>query len=194
MHVAKAVLLLPLALYLVFIVSERKGYWDQLRGLHLVQEIAERFERSVGPDDAIPVRAGDPQFAPTISLIQRYSPKKLASDKTPQVIARGRANVYDAQPQGPDEKLAQWTSPVTPVVVFYYDWPNVKFPDGKIPTDQYIVIGTLGDLHEWIARSREDFHFLFVDLLLVGIVPLMIGVYEYIVEIKFEKWSAQNDR
>jgi hypothetical protein len=101
-------------------------------------------------------------------LIKKYSATKLADSKTPQVIARLQAKVYDAQFLGADGKLAQWTSPATPIVIFYYDWPNVRFPGGTVPQDQGAIVGTLGNLHEWIARSHEDFHFWIVDLLLVG--------------------------
>ncbi len=140
---------------------------------------------SVGPDHAVPVRAGEREFEPTIALIKKYSATKLADN--PQVIARLQAKVYDAQSLGTDGKLAQWTSPATPIVVFYYNWPNVRFPAGTVPQDQYTIVGTLGNLHEWIVRSHEDMHFLIVDLLLVGVVPIMVGVYEYLVEIHYEK-------
>jgi hypothetical protein len=53
LHFGKLILLLPLALYLVFIIIEKRGYWAHLRGLDLAQQIAERFEKSVGPDDAV---------------------------------------------------------------------------------------------------------------------------------------------
>lgn len=187
LHVAKLVLLLPLVLYLAFVIPESKGYWDRLRGLDLAQQIAERFERSVGQDDAVPVRAGEREFEPTIALIRKYSAMKLANERRPQVIARLQAKVYDAQFLGDEGKLAQWTSPATPIVVFYYDWPNVRFPGGAVPKDEYTVVGTLGNLHEWIARSHEDMHFLIVDLLLVGVVPIMVGLYEYLVEIHYER-------
>jgi hypothetical protein len=187
LHVAKLVLLLPLLLYLAFVIPESNGFWDHLRGLDLAQQIAERFEKSVGPDDAVPVRAGDKEFEPTIALIKKYSATKLASDRTPQVVARLKATVYDAQSLGDEGKLSQWTSPATPIVVFYYDWPNVRFPSGTVPKDQYAIVGTLGNLHEWIARSHEDLHFWVVDFLLVAVVPLMVGLYEYFVEIHFEK-------
>jgi hypothetical protein len=187
LHIAKLVLLLPLVLYLTFILPERKGYWDHLKGLDLAQQVAERFERSVGPDDAVPVRAGEKEFEPIVALIRKYSATKLANEKAPQVVARLQAKVYDAQSLGDEGKLAQWTSPATPIAVFYYDWPNVRFPNGTVPKDHYTIVGTLGDLHEWIARSHEDMHFLIVDLLLVGVVPIMVGVYEYLVEIHYEK-------
>lgn len=183
---AKLVLFVPLILYLVFIVLEKQGFWDHLRGLDLAEQVAERFERSVGPNDAVPVRAGDKEFGPTINLIRRYSTTKLASDKNPEVIARFQARVYDAEYLGEPGALAQWTSPATPISVMYYDWPHKKFPNGEVPKDQYAVVGTLGNLHEWVTRSREDFHFLIVDLLLVGIVPLMLGIYEYLVEVSYE--------
>jgi hypothetical protein len=186
LHVAKLVLLLPLVLYLIFLIPERRGYWDRVRGLDLAEEVAERFEKSVGPDDARPVRAGDAEFEPVLTLIRKYSATKLADDKTPQVIVRFQAKVYDAQRLDPSGALAQWTSPATPIAVMYFDWPNVKFPENLVPSDQDAVVGTLGNLHEWIARSREDFHFLVVDLLLVGIIPLMVGLYEYLVEVQYE--------
>ena len=186
LHAAKLVLLLPLALYLAFIILEKWGYWDQLRGLDVCQQVADRFERSVGPDDAVPVRVGDREFEPVVNMIRKYSSTKIPSNRELHVIARLQAKVYDAQPIG-DNVLAQWTSPATPIAVMYYDWPNRRFPNGTIPRDEVDIVGTLGNFHEWIARSREDFHFLIVDLLLVGFVPLAVGLYEYIVEIRFEK-------
>jgi hypothetical protein len=187
LHVAKLVLLLPLLLYLAFILPEKKGYWDHVMGLDSVREVADRFERSVGPDDAVPVRAGDKEFNAVVTLIKKYSLTKLAVDKTPQVVARMQAKVYDAQPLGQNGKLAQWTSPATPIAVMYFDWPNVRFPSGAVPDSEYAIVGTLGDLHEWINRSHEDLHFEVVDLLLVGFVPLMVGLYEYLVELRYEK-------
>jgi hypothetical protein len=187
LHVAKLVLLVPLVLYLVFIILEKRGYWDHLRGLDLAQQIAERFERSVGPDDAVPVQVGEKEFEPIIALIRKYSATNLADGKTPQVIARFQAKVFDAQLLGQSGKLAQWTSPATPIAVMYFDWPNVRFPNGAVPTDQFTIVGTLGNLHEWIARSHDDFHFWIVDLLLVGVVPVMVGLYEYLVELRYEK-------
>jgi hypothetical protein len=187
LHVAKLILFLPLVLYLVFVALEKRGYWDHLRGLDLAQQIAERFEKSVGPDDAIPVRAGEREFEPIIALIREYSATKLADDKTPQVIARFQAKVYDAQLLGESGILAQWTSPATPIAVLYVDWPHEKIPNNSVPVGQYAIVGTLGNLHEWIARSHEDFHFWIVDLLLVGVVPLMVGLYEYFVELRYEK-------
>lgn len=187
LHLAKLVLLLPLLLYLGFVIPENKGYWDHLMGLDLAREVADRFERSVGPDDAVPVRRGQEQFEPVIALIRKYSPTKLRKDETPLVIARMQAKVYDAERLDLTGKLAQWTSPATPIVVFYYDWPNVRFPGGAVPTDKYSIVGTLGDLHDWINRRHEDLHFEVVDLLLVGVVPLVVGLYEYIVEIRDEE-------
>jgi hypothetical protein len=193
--IAKLVLLVPLLLYLGFIIPENRGYWDHFMGLDSARAIAERFERSVGPDDAVPVREGDEGFQPVITLIQKYSSIKLSKDKAPVVIARLQAKVYDAQPVGQKGELAQWTSPATPIVVFYYDWPNVRFPGGTVPSDEYNVVGTLGDLHEWISRRHEDLHFEVVDLLLVGIVPLVVGLYVFIVEIRDEKRiSVQHKR
>jgi hypothetical protein len=186
-HVAKLVLLLPLVLYLGFIIPEKKGWWDHVSGLDSAREVAERFERSVGPDDAVPVRAGEKEFNPVMALIKQYSSAKLAGDRTPLVVARMQAKVYDAQPLGQNGALAQWTSPATPIVVMYFDWPNVRFPGGTVPNSEYAIVGTLGDLHEWIRRSHEDLHFEVVDLLLVGIVPLVLGLYLYIVEVRTEK-------
>jgi hypothetical protein len=120
-------------------------------------------------------------------LIRKYSATNLADGKTPQVIVRFQAKVFDAQLLGQTGKLAQWTSPATPVAVMYFNWPNVRFPNGTVPTDQFTIVGTLGNLHEWIARSHDDFHFWIVDLLLVGVVPVMVGLYEYLVELRFEK-------
>jgi hypothetical protein len=187
LHFAKLVLFVPLVLYAAFIIPEKYGYWDRLNGLDQVQQIAERFERSVGPDDAVPVRAGDKEFEPTLALIRKYSATKLAADKTPQMIVRGQAKVYDAQPGIEEGKLAQWTSPATAILVLYYDWPNVRFPSGTVPKDQFAIVGTLGNLHEWIARSHEDFHFWIVDLILVAIVPFIVGLYDYRVERRYEK-------
>src|SRR5579862_6715630 len=96
LHLAKLILLLPLALYLAFIIPERLGVWDHLSGLDLDEQIAERFERSVGPDDAVPVRAGEKEFVPLIRLIKRYSNTQLAKGKVPHVVVRVQAKVYDS--------------------------------------------------------------------------------------------------
>jgi hypothetical protein len=119
-------------------------------------------------------------------LIKKYSTAKLADDKVPFKVVRLQASVYDAQPLG-DGTTAQWTSPVTPIAVMYYDWPNVRFPGGVVPRDEFTIVGTLGDLHDWIVRSREDRHFMVVDLVLVAVVPLLLGIYEFIVETHYEE-------
>ncbi len=187
LHMAKLLLLLPLILYLAFLIPEEHGYWDQLLGLDAARSVADRFDRSVGPDDAIPVRKGEKEFDPVIGLIERYSRNKLNPDKAPMVIARFQAKVYDAQPLWEGERLAQWTSPATPIAVMYFDWPNVKYKDGNVPKDEATVVGTLGDLHEWISRRHMEIHFYIVDLLLVGILPLLLGLYLYFVERFYEK-------
>lgn len=194
LHVAKLLLLIPLVLYLAFIIPENAGLWDQLLGLNSAREVADRFEKSVGPDDAVPVKVGDKAFGPLITLIRKYSSAKLDQGKTPRVIARLQASVYDAQRLGPDGKLSQWSSPATPIVVFYYDWPSVRFPGDIVPNDLYTVVGTLGDLHSWIDRRHEDLHFEVIDLVLVGIVPLAVGLYEYAVEIRQGKYTKRKKR
>ena len=177
--------------YVLYIVLDKYHVLDRWTGLDLVEEVADRFDRSVGPKDAIPVRIGDKEWKPLLQLIRAYSRAKLPTDKMPRVVARFQAQVYDAYPLGNGE-LSQWTSPATPMVVFFYDWP--RNTGQSVAPSEYRIVGTFGDLRIWIAQRREDRHFLFVDFLLVGILPLILGVYAFVVERRSDEESDRGTR
>jgi hypothetical protein len=59
----------------------------------LDERVAERFDLSYATAAALPVQRGDPEFAPLIRLIERYSPHRdeLPKDRGPMTVARFQA-------------------------------------------------------------------------------------------------------
>lgn len=159
--------LLPFVTVLV-VAAEHYGVFDRWRGLEQVEQVSARFDESYAPDASRPVYPGDPAWNPMITLIKKYSTVKLRSDRLPETIARMRATLSTDERDG-----FEWTSPSTPFVVFYVRWPQNT---GKgIPSQDFTVVGTIGQLQEWIAQSKDDFHFLINDILL-GLVPVALGL------------------
>ncbi len=159
----------PLAV-LLFVVAEHSGWIDHWRGLDEVQQVADRFDLSYAPDASRPVYPEDAEWKPTIALIRKYSKVKLRTDKQPQTIARFKATLSTNEtPAG-----FEWSSPSTPFGVLYRRWPQNS--GVNIPLDDFAVVGTIGDLQNWIAQSRADFHFLINDVLL-GILAIAFGYW-----------------
>jgi hypothetical protein len=159
-------LVLPL-LYLGFIVADRFGVWDRLTGLDLVEHAAANFELSYAPDASTPVRVGDKEWGPLLKLTYRYSNAQFPNDKQPKVFARFQA-VSSARtpPEGPI--IAEWTSPSTPLALLYQDWPG-----HDIPKEDVRVIGTIGDLRDWISNAKDYRRFLVQDVFLGTFTPLL---------------------
>jgi hypothetical protein len=159
--------LLPLASAAV-VAAEHFGVFDRWTGLTAAEQVSARFDESYAPDASRPVFRGDPAWKPMMRLIRTYSKAKLQADKQPGEIARFQASL-STNSQG-----YEWTAPSTPIVVLYGYWPPGA---GRAPPrDDITIVGTIGQLHEWIDRSRNQFHFLVNDLLL-ALMPVGFGLW-----------------
>jgi hypothetical protein len=159
-------LILPL-LYVGFIFADRFGIWDRLEGLDLVEHAAMNFELSYAPDASTPVRLGDKEWAPLLKLTYKYSNTQFPTDKQPLLFARSVAISSGRTPSaGP--VLAEWTAPSTPLVLLYHDWPG----HGDIQPADYRVVGTIGNLREWISKAQDYRRFLVQDVFLGTFTPL----------------------
>jgi hypothetical protein len=154
-----AAVLLPL-IVLGFIVAERFGLSDWLFGHGYVLQVASRFETSYATDIDRQVGPDEEAWKPLLRLIRKYSTANLPADKQPMVLARNRALASGYQKIGPDI-VAEWTSPATPMILIYSEWPG-----NTVPREDTRIVGTIGDLRSWVERSRSDFRFLVQDLLL----------------------------
>jgi hypothetical protein len=161
---------LPVILLLV-VLAEHYGVIDRWRGLDLVEAVADNFSLSYAPNASAPIYPEDAAWKPLIALIERYSSAKLRRDKQPQTVARMVASLSTQEPMG-SGRIAEWTSPSTPVVVFYRHWPNNT--GQNIPPEDFTIVGTIGELQNWIVQSRNDFYFLLHDMVL-GLITLGVG-------------------
>jgi hypothetical protein len=142
---------------LIFVVSQRVGFWDWWFGLNDVEKVAVNFETSYASDASHPVRPGDPSWQPLLILIRNYSHVDLPKGREPKVFARSVAISSQKMDLG-DGKFAEWTAPTTPIILIYRDWPGQTVP----PTD-YRIVGSIADLRTWINRSKDDFRFIVQD-------------------------------
>lgn len=154
------------ALALITVITEHCGVFDRLFGLNQVRAVADRFQRSYGSDASVPLYRGDPAWAPTLALIERYSAVRLQPNKQPEMIVRYQASLATEDAGG-----YQWTSPSTPILVLYRRWPVA--PNITIPKRDATIVGTIGQLHMWIARREVDLHFLINDVILGGITVVL---------------------
>jgi len=154
----------------VFIVAERFGVWDRCLGLDQVLDVASGFETSYKAGVERVVRPGDPAWIPLIDLIHRYSPAELLVDRQPRLLGRHVAVASAKIDLGPGG-IAEWTAPSTPIILLYVDWPGTTV----YPAD-YRIVGTIGNLREWVDKRRSDFHFFTRDVLLslMGIAIALI--------------------
>lgn len=106
-----------------------------------------------------------------MELIRTYSKARLRTDKQPQTIARFQATLSTKQ-NLPDQTW-EWTSPSTPFAVLYFHWPTNTLK--QFPPENYTTVGTIGDLQDWIGKSKSTFHFLIHDVVL-GILTLVCSV------------------
>jgi hypothetical protein len=173
-------LILPL-LYLGFIFADRFGVWDRLGGLDLVEHAATNFELSYAPDASTPVRLGDKEWVPLLKLTYKYSNAQFPTDKQPLLFARFVAISSGRTPsEGP--VLGEWTAPSTPLALLYRDWPG----HGDIQLADYRVVGTIGDLREWISKAKDYRRFLVQDVFLGTFTPLL-GFALFLIDWKKEQ-------
>jgi hypothetical protein len=79
----------------------------------------------------------DPEWAPTLQLIEKYTKHNLRTDREPATIARMQAT-QSIQERNTD---LEWTSPSTPFVVLYHHWPGNSGKD--LTADEYTVVGSI---------------------------------------------------
>ena len=154
------------ALTVCTLTAERFGVVSRLLGLDLVQAVEGRFQQSYGSKPSAPLYRGDPAWAPTLELIEKYSAVKLLPNRQPEMIARFRATLATEDAGG-----YQWTSPSTPIAVLYGKWPIN--PQTRIPNRDATIVGTIGQLQTWITRREAEVHFLINDVILGGISILL---------------------
>lgn len=177
--VLNLVLLILPFLYLGFIVADRAGVWDRLFGLDLIEQAATRFELSYAPDASNPVKVGDKEWKPLLNLAYKYSTAKFPADKQPRVIARFVA-VSSARIPAEGPVMAEWTAPSTPLVLLYRDWPG-----NTVPSEDYRILGTIGDLRNWISQAKDYRRFLVQDVFLGMFTPLL-GFALFLIDWKSE--------
>jgi hypothetical protein len=160
-----SLVLLPI-IGLAFLLAEHGGLIDRISGLDLVENVASRFDKSYAPGASLPVYPENPEWKPTIRLIERYSSVKWPPGRQPQTIARMEAKLSEQDGGG-----YEWTSPATPVAVLFRRWPT---DTGQgIPKEEWAIVGSIGDLHSWIQRSKNRLHFLFTDCFMTAMAALL---------------------
>jgi len=165
-------LVLPF-LYTGFIIADRYGVWDAVSGLDLVEQVSATFELSYAPNASNPVRVGDKAWDPLLNLVYRYSSASFDRTRQPKVIARLQASLSTRTPEkGP--LIAEWTAPSTPLFIIYVEWPSDK--GGNLRNEDWRVIGTIGDLKEWISKEKDRRRFLVQDIFLGTFGPLLAVV------------------
>jgi hypothetical protein len=173
------IVVLPLGLVLLA-AGEHTGVFDRWRGLDQVEKVSDSFNHSYGAEPSKPVYPGSPEWAPTLRLIVEYSKHKPRTDREPATIARMQATL--SIPEKNTE--LEWTSPSTPFVVLYRRWPGNAGKD--FTADEYTIVGSIGDLQNWIAQSKAEFHFLINDIIL-GLMSVALGVWLVIHEATSER-------
>lgn len=157
------------ALSFIVIVALHFGLADRVLNLGPANTLANRFDISYGSNGPYMVHPGDPAFTPTLWLIERYSKNRPDPQKV-RTIARwvAIAAFKPAKPL-PGDVDAEWTVPTTPIVVAY-GYPDIR------PVDKHdaVFVGDIQDLHDWIQRARDDFHFWTTDVI-IALLALSVG-------------------
>ena len=167
-------LLLSLA-YVGFLIADRYAVWDRLRGLDSVEEVAANFETSYAANASSPVRPGDKAWIPLLNLIYRYSHANIPRNREPHVVARFQAVWSSKLDLGPGQ-VAEWTAPSTPFALLYKDWPG-----NAIEPKDYRIVGTIGDLRNWIDNSKDRLRFLVGDVF-VATFSSLLGIFVWLIE------------
>jgi hypothetical protein len=152
----------------VFAVMTYFGVWNHLRGDDLVSEVAARFDKSYSEDASIPVRRSDKEWEPLLRIIAHSH--RLPHDREPFVFARFPA-VLSAKTEDGGKLMAEWTAPTTPVALLYKEWPGQG-----IPKEDYRIVGTIQDLHEWIRTDEADFDFVCRNIIF-GVLSACVGMF-----------------
>ena len=157
------------AVAVVFAVLSYCGFWSYIRGNDMLNALADRLDTSYAADVSRQVRPVDPEWRPLIRIIKRYTRADLLKDKSPVVFARSQAITSATTNAG------EWTAPATPVMLIYRKWPAPGTGD-FIKGKDFVTVGTLGDIRDWIKRDESDFDF-FWRTLIFGSLSLCIGFF-----------------
>jgi len=173
------VLIILPVLYLGFLIPDRFGVWDRLSGLSLVEDVAAKYQISYAADAPV-IRVGYREWKPLLCLIKRYSAvKKFPTDKEPRMIVRYvGVGAVRVPAEGPI--LAEWTPPSTPILVVFRDSPDAN---GTFPKEDAVILGTIGDLQDWILRAKDYRRFLVQDVFL-GIFGPLLGLAIFLIDWK----------
>jgi hypothetical protein len=179
-RVLSIVLIILPVLYLGFLIPDRCGVWDRMSGLSLVEDLEARYQISYGTDAGPIIRVGDKEWQPLLCLIRRYG-VKLPADGQPKMIVRYKA-VDSARVPAEGPIVAEWTAPSTPIVVVFRDVTDAK---ESVPREDAAIIGTIGDLQNWILRAKDDRRFWVQDVFL-GIFGPLLGIVIFLIDWKQE--------
>ena len=157
--------LLPI-IGLGFVLAEHYGLVDRAFGLDQVEKVADRFDESYAPDASRPVYPEDPEWKPTLKLIEGYSKVKWPPGRNPQTIARMQARLSER-----DDGGYEWTSPATPIVALFVRGPRNTAKG--IPKEDFEIVGSIGELHSWIEQRRNRLHFVFNDCFMTALAAVM---------------------
>jgi len=160
--------LLPF-LTVVFVCCEYSGVWTGCKAWMLWRK---SHNASISLMRA-PVYPRDLAWRPLLRLIYTYSNARIPKSREPKVVARFVAVASAKEPIG-NGGVVEWTAPSTPIAVSYLEWPG-----NDVPPADYRIVGTIGDLHAWIARSKSDLHSRVVDVFMVASSAL-VGLYIWI--------------
>ena len=114
------------------------------------------------------MRPGDSAWPIVMRVIAKYSHAKLLAGREPRVFAQFVA-VASARNEAAH---SEWTAPTTPVALLYKEWPG----HGPVPPEDFVIVGTIGDLHAWIQRDESDFDF-FIRTILFGVLSACVAVF-----------------
>ena len=169
-------------LSVAFAIVSYTTRWDWLLHDDMVEKVASRFDLSYSNDAALPVQRGDPEWAPLLRLIEKYSPGNggLPKDRPPMTFARAPAITSAQTPFG------EWTAPSTPVLLLYRKWPDPGSGEFKWGQDAFVV-GTIGDVHDWVRRDRADFDFLWRTIIF-GLLSACVGIALALADTPIPAW------
>jgi hypothetical protein len=96
-------------------------------------------------------------------LIEKYSNVKWPPGREPQEVARVQAKFSEQ-----DEGGYEWTSPGTPFLVLFR-----RNTGQGVPKDDAAIVGSIGELHNWIQRRKDSVHFLFSDCFMAAMAAVL---------------------
>jgi hypothetical protein len=152
----------------LFAVLTYVGFWNYVRGNDSLAALMSRLDTSYA-EVSRQVRPTNPEWKPLLRVIRAYTHIALPKDRQPVVFARFAA-VSSAKTES-----GEWTAPTTPIALLYRELP-APGTGPFVPGRDGFVVGTLGDLHDWIKRDQDDFDF-FWRTLIFGFLSVCVGAF-----------------